>query len=223
MNRDDFPLPLLGMIHLRNSVEQSAGRSCSPRPWTSGPGPRTCAAHRAGTQLDIVAEVRARRCRATCCWRGVSTYLAKGVFLPGIDKASAAAAPAGVLGPGSHRALAAGRGHRPRLRCRVRGLQPDPPECPLRQGPGPAPVHRPRHVPGVAGRWRTWARSKATRSAGTWALRPRFSCLARVALDICDGAVRRRRLAALRLCGLEPAVRPEALQRIRGGAVVLSM
>ena len=40
MNRDDFPLPLLGMIHLRNKWS-SAGRSGSLRPWISRPGPRT--------------------------------------------------------------------------------------------------------------------------------------------------------------------------------------
>jgi acyl dehydratase len=88
MNRDDFPLPLLGMIHLRNVVEQrSPVRFTEPLDITARA--EALRAHRSGTQLDVVAEVRASG-ETTVRWRGVSTYLAKGVFLPGIDKASAA-------------------------------------------------------------------------------------------------------------------------------------
>lgn len=91
MNRDDFPLPLLGMIHLTNKVVQSA-----PVLFTEALDVRTWAenlrGHRAGTQLDIVAEVRGAG-EDFVRWRGVSTYLAKGMFLPGIDKPSAATAP----------------------------------------------------------------------------------------------------------------------------------
>ncbi|MEN8582398.1 hypothetical protein B1A87_007825 [Arthrobacter sp. KBS0703] len=97
MNRDDFPLPLLGMIHLRNAVEhRSPVRFTEPvdiSAWTEN-----LRAHRAGTQLDIVAEVRAAG-DGTVRWRGVSTYLAKGVFLPGIDKAAAAVQPAAFKAP----------------------------------------------------------------------------------------------------------------------------
>lgn len=97
MNRDDFPLPLLGMIHLRNVVEhRSPVRFTEPvdiTAWTEN-----LRAHRAGTQLDIVAEVRGAG-EGTVRWRGVSTYLAKGVFLPGIDKAAAAAQPAVFKAP----------------------------------------------------------------------------------------------------------------------------
>jgi hypothetical protein len=53
--------------------------------------------HRAGTQLDVVAEVRTAGQDAghgEVRWRGVSTYLAKGVFLPGIDKPSVPVTPA---------------------------------------------------------------------------------------------------------------------------------
>ncbi|MFK0006261.1 MaoC family dehydratase [Paenarthrobacter sp. NPDC090520] len=85
MNRDDFPLPLLGMIHLRNHVEQY-----SPIQFTQALDIRAWAenlhGHRAGTQVDVVAEVRSHA-SGVLLWRGVSTYLAKGVFLPGIDKA----------------------------------------------------------------------------------------------------------------------------------------
>ncbi|MEV7604315.1 MaoC/PaaZ C-terminal domain-containing protein [Paenarthrobacter sp. NPDC089322] len=86
MNRDDFPLPLLGMIHLKNHVEQRAPvlftEALDIRSWTEN-----LSGHRAGTQVDIVAEVRSGSSTGDVRWRGVSTYLAKGVFLPGIDKA----------------------------------------------------------------------------------------------------------------------------------------
>ncbi|TQJ40941.1 MaoC dehydratase-like protein [Arthrobacter sp. SLBN-112] len=87
LNRDDFPLPLLGMIHLHNSVEQR-----SPLVFTDvldmTARVENLQGHRSGTQVDVVAEVR-RTGSAEVYWRGVSTYLAKGVFLPGIDKPGA--------------------------------------------------------------------------------------------------------------------------------------
>ena len=87
MNRDDFPLPLLGMVHLRNVVEQRA-----PVLFTDALDITATVAdlrgHRAGTQVDVIAEARLSG-TAEPCWRGVSTYLAKGVFLPGIDKPTA--------------------------------------------------------------------------------------------------------------------------------------
>jgi acyl dehydratase len=91
MNRDDFPLPLLGMIHLRNVIEyRRPVRFTEPLDIVAAA--ETLRAHRAGTQVDIAVEVRAAGDSAVS-WCGVSTYLAKGVFLPGIDKASPAAAP----------------------------------------------------------------------------------------------------------------------------------
>jgi hypothetical protein len=88
MNRDDFPLPLLGMIHLENHVLQSAPllftEALDVCAWTEN-----LRGHRSGTQLDLVTEVR-RSGEDAVCWRGVSSYLAKGVFLPGIDKPTAA-------------------------------------------------------------------------------------------------------------------------------------
>jgi hypothetical protein len=84
MNRDDFPLPLLGMIHLRNHIEQLSPihfqDALDIRSWTDN-----LSGHRAGTQVDVVAEVRSNE-SGSLLWRGVSSYLAKGVFLPGIDK-----------------------------------------------------------------------------------------------------------------------------------------
>lgn len=97
LNRDDFPLPLLGMIHLRNHVEHLRAVQFSElldvRSWAED-----MRGHRAGTQLDVVAEVRSSRDGALL-WRGVSTYLAKGVFLPGVDKAGTAAAPRDFVPP----------------------------------------------------------------------------------------------------------------------------
>jgi hypothetical protein len=90
MNRDDFPLPLLGMIHLRNFVEHRA-----PLLFTDAlviaAHVENLRGHRSGTQVDLVVEVR-RALAEEISWRGVSTYLAKGVFLPGIDKPTVAPA-----------------------------------------------------------------------------------------------------------------------------------
>ena len=78
MVRPDFPLPLLGMVHLANRVEQhrplTLGDRLGVRAWAQDLRP-----HRAGTQVDLVTEVRAD---GGLAWRGVSTYLAKGVRLP---------------------------------------------------------------------------------------------------------------------------------------------
>ncbi|MGK3648643.1 MaoC family dehydratase [Pseudarthrobacter enclensis] len=87
MNRDDFPLPLLGMIHLRNRVEQRVPLVFT-QPLDITAHVENLQGHRSGTQVDVVAEVRKSGTGAVC-WRGVSTYLAKGVFLPGIDKPAA--------------------------------------------------------------------------------------------------------------------------------------
>ena len=97
MNRDDFPLPLLGMIHLNNHVVQSAPvrftEAVDIRAWAEN-----LRGHRSGTQLDLVAEVRGAG-EDMIRWRGVSSYLAKGVFLPGIDKPSAPLTPVDFTAP----------------------------------------------------------------------------------------------------------------------------
>jgi acyl dehydratase len=83
LNRDDFPLPLLGMIHLENRVDQYRAVHFSEAldiaAWVGN-----LRGHRAGTAVDLVAEVRGRDGRLA--WKGVSAYLAKGFFLPGTDK-----------------------------------------------------------------------------------------------------------------------------------------
>lgn len=95
MARPGFPLPLLGTVHLANTVEQRRalrlGDELEIRAWAQG-----LRAHRRGTQVDLVTEVRvtspdgpgsaprahgAHEQDDAPAWRGVSTYLAKGVHL----------------------------------------------------------------------------------------------------------------------------------------------
>lgn len=97
LNRDDFPLPLLGMIHLRNSVQQRSPVLFSDSLDVSA-RVENLRGHRAGTVVDVVADVRLSGA-PEASWLGVSTYLAKGVFLPGIDKPSAASARAEFKAP----------------------------------------------------------------------------------------------------------------------------
>ncbi|QJW37926.1 MaoC/PaaZ C-terminal domain-containing protein [Cellulosimicrobium protaetiae] len=135
MVRTDFPLPLLGMVHLANSVSVlrpvRLGDTLEVRAWAEGLRP-----HRRGVQVDLVTEVSVERTdderaagsglsATTLAYRGVSTYLAKGVTLPGgpVDE-DAAAAPGTetfvpplptarwALGAGTGRAYAAVSGDR---------------------------------------------------------------------------------------------------------------
>ena len=79
MVRGEFPLPLLGMVHVANSVEQHRalrlGEAMDIRVHAQDLRP-----HRAGTTVDIVAEVSSD---GQTAWRGVSRYLAKGYRLDG--------------------------------------------------------------------------------------------------------------------------------------------
>ncbi|MEG3616243.1 MaoC family dehydratase [Isoptericola haloaureus] len=83
MVRGDFPLPLLGMVHVANRVDVRGpvvlGDVLDVRAWAENLRP-----HRRGVQLDLVAEVRHDGADASTppVWRGVSTYLAKGFELP---------------------------------------------------------------------------------------------------------------------------------------------
>ncbi|MHA7293994.1 MaoC family dehydratase [Arthrobacter sp. HLT1-21] len=79
MARRDFPLPLLGMIHLRNSVEHRRAihfsETLDVSAWADHLRP-----HQAGTQVDLVTEVTVD---GEAVWTGRSTYLAKGSSLAG--------------------------------------------------------------------------------------------------------------------------------------------
>ena len=79
MVRSDFPLPLVGLVHLANRVTQ-----LRPVRLDDELDVRASAtdlrAHRSGTQVDLVTEVSID---GSVAWRGVSTYLARGVFLAG--------------------------------------------------------------------------------------------------------------------------------------------
>ena len=76
MVREDFPLPLLGMVHLSNRVNHlrpiPASATLSATAWAAN-----LREHRAGTQLDVVVEVSEG---GEPVWRGVSTYLARGIW-----------------------------------------------------------------------------------------------------------------------------------------------
>lgn len=95
MTRTDFPLPLLGLVHLANRVEQrhelTLGGDLTVRAWAE-----RLRAHRSGTQVDLVVEVGLGE-GVGVSWRGVSTYLAKGRHLPGLALVETAdgAGPAG--------------------------------------------------------------------------------------------------------------------------------
>jgi acyl dehydratase len=79
MVRPDFPLPLLGMVHVANSVEHRRaiplGEALDVQVHA-----RDLRAHGAGVTVDVVAEASVA---GETVWQGVSTYLAKGVRLAG--------------------------------------------------------------------------------------------------------------------------------------------
>ena len=79
MVRGDFPLPLLGMVHLRNVARVlrpvRLGEEIQVRAWA-----QDARAHRRGVQVDLVAEVLVG---GELAYQGVSTYLAKGFTAPG--------------------------------------------------------------------------------------------------------------------------------------------
>ncbi|GEL97943.1 MaoC family dehydratase [Cellulomonas terrae] len=90
MVRSDFPLPLVGLVHVANRVTQQR-----PVLLTDDLDVRATATdlrpHRSGTQVDLVTEVSVD---GSVAWRGVSTYLARGIFLAGsVDESSETFAP----------------------------------------------------------------------------------------------------------------------------------
>lgn len=98
MVRPDFPLPLLGMIHVANHVEQRRamrlGEAVDVTVHAEG-----LRAHRAGVTVDVHSRVSVGGDQV---WHGVSTYLAKGVRLApggGARVAVAQGVPGGGNGP----------------------------------------------------------------------------------------------------------------------------
>ena len=90
MVRRDFPLPLAGMVHLANRVEQlrpvSLGDALDVRAYAQG-----LRAHRSGTQVELVTEVSVApdgdlpdggTIGGELAYRGVSTYLSRTIRLP---------------------------------------------------------------------------------------------------------------------------------------------
>jgi len=75
----DFPLPLLGMVHLSNEVHQTRQLHASEVLDTVARA-EDLRPHPAGTQVDVVLEVRAD---GELVWTGRSAYLARGVRLEG--------------------------------------------------------------------------------------------------------------------------------------------
>lgn len=84
MARADFPLPLLGLVHLSNRVTYSRplflGADLTLRAWA-----QNLVNHPRGTQVDMVVEVSDDVAGSPdVAWRGVSTYLARGVRIEGL-------------------------------------------------------------------------------------------------------------------------------------------
>ena len=75
LTRQDFPLPVMGMVHLTNTVQHvldvAAGEELTATAWTEN-----LRSHRAGTVVDAV--VTLARADGTVAWAGRSGYLAKG-------------------------------------------------------------------------------------------------------------------------------------------------
>lgn len=84
MSRKAFPLRALGMVHVANRVVQNhpvrVGDSIGLRTWA-----QDLRAHRAGTQVDLVTQ--ALDADGDVIWEQVSTFLAKGARLRGLEPA----------------------------------------------------------------------------------------------------------------------------------------
>lgn len=91
LTREDFPLPLLGLVHLSNSVVHELPllvgehvgitvRAQDLRP------------HRSGAQFDVVVQLRTEDSQELA-WTGTSTYLARGVRLPEAQQAETTPRP----------------------------------------------------------------------------------------------------------------------------------
>lgn len=75
----DFPLPVLGMVHIENRVEHLRAVPFDEKVTVRAFADRL-RAHPAGTAVDLVVEIE---CQGEVAFRGVSTNLARGVKLCG--------------------------------------------------------------------------------------------------------------------------------------------
>ncbi|WP_424347222.1 MaoC/PaaZ C-terminal domain-containing protein [Kocuria sp. CH-021] len=80
LTRPDFPLPVLGMVHLANEVEHR-GAVTVGEDLTITASAERLRPHRSGALVDVVA--RLARADGEPVWTGRSSYLAKGVHVPG--------------------------------------------------------------------------------------------------------------------------------------------
>jgi len=87
--RDDFPLPLAGLVHLANTVTVHRAIGVD-EPLTADVWAQDLRPHRRGTQVDVVADVRDEG--GATVWEGTSTYLARGIVLPGTEQPEASEA-----------------------------------------------------------------------------------------------------------------------------------
>ncbi|MFP8883026.1 MaoC family dehydratase [Streptomyces mangrovi] len=98
MTRRDFPLPLLGLVHIANRIDRhrpvEAGERLTYRVWAGDLRP-----HPKGTAFDVTAEADDG---ARTVWRSVSTYLRRGRAAagpaPGAGARSGGTAPGGAGG-----------------------------------------------------------------------------------------------------------------------------
>lgn len=92
MTRPDFPLPVLGLVHVANRVTQrralAFGEALRVTAWAEALRP-----HRRGTLVDVQVTAAAGD---AVVWAGTSTYLSRGVRREGASEAGVADAPAGT-------------------------------------------------------------------------------------------------------------------------------
>lgn len=77
LGQRDFPFPLVGLVHVTNSIEQYRPVGVGERLELSSTA-TNLAPHRRGVVFDMVGEARVD---GELVWRGVSNYLARGVSL----------------------------------------------------------------------------------------------------------------------------------------------
>lgn len=95
MAQPDFPLPLMGMVHLENRVQHHRPVPAETDLEIIASAARL-APHASGTTVDLVVTVHrsaADGAEPELLWEGVSTYLAKGVRLDGAERPERAEHP----------------------------------------------------------------------------------------------------------------------------------